>query len=152
MDPKQDWNVKQLPTSSRCNKFESSSLKIETREAKNGKSYIFYDGHLRKNAHIWDWVRFCPKVQVKFERNIHEKLLFLESLQVSHTAMEVQIDASFFGLQSTQIYGDCFNSSPPSAAYMRQWTGSGLVQIMACHLFGAKPLSKLMLVYCQLDP
>ena len=44
------------------------------------------------------------------------------------------------------------NSSPPSAAYMRQWTGSALAQIMACCLFGTKPLSKPMLVYCQLDP
>ena len=26
-----------------------------------------------------------------------------------------------------------FNSSSPSAAYMRQWAGSALVQIMACH-------------------
>ena len=38
-----------------------------------------------------------------------------------------------------------FKSSPPSAAYMRQWIGSALFQIMACHLFGAKPLSKPML-------
>ena len=35
------------------------------------------------------------------------------------------------------------NSSPPSAAYMRQWIKSTLVQIMACRLFGAKQLSKL---------
>ena len=34
-----------------------------------------------------------------------------------------------------------FNSSPPSAAYMRQWIGSALVPITACRLFGAKPLS-----------
>ena len=32
----------------------------------------------------------------------------------------------------------------PSAAYMHQWFRSALVQIMACHLFGAKPLSKPM--------
>ena len=44
------------------------------------------------------------------------------------------------------------NSSPPSAAYMRQWTGSALVQIMACRLSGAKPLPEPMLPYCQLDP
>ena len=38
----------------------------------------------------------------------------------------------------TQFIGSsCFNSSPPSAAYM-QWIGSALVQIMACRLFGAK--------------
>ena len=42
------------------------------------------------------------------------------------------------------------NSSPPNVAYMGQWIGSVLVQIMACHLFGAKPLSKPMLD--QLDP
>ena len=44
------------------------------------------------------------------------------------------------------------NSSPPSAAYMRQWNGSAFVQIMACRLIGAKPLSKPMMGYCQLGP
>ena len=44
-----------------------------------------------------------------------------------------------------------FNSFPPSAAYMRQCIGLALVQIMVCRLFGAKPLSKPMLGYCQLD-
>ena len=44
------------------------------------------------------------------------------------------------------------NSSPPSAAYMRQWTGPSLVQVMACRLFDAEPLPEQMLIYCQLDP
>ena len=44
------------------------------------------------------------------------------------------------------------NSSPPSAAYMRQWTGPPLVQIMAWCLTGDKPLSEPMLTYCQFDP
>ena len=44
------------------------------------------------------------------------------------------------------------NSLRPSDAYMHPQTTSSLVQIMACHLFGAKPLSELMMVYCQLDP
>ena len=39
----------------------------------------------------------------------------------------------------------------PGAAYMRQWTSSSLVQIMACRLLGAKPLPEPMLSYCQLD-
>ena len=38
-----------------------------------------------------------------------------------------------------------FNSSSPSAAYMHQWTGSALVQVMACRQFGAKPLPEPML-------
>ena len=37
------------------------------------------------------------------------------------------------------------NTSPPSAVYMRQWIGSVSVQIMACRLVGAKPLSESML-------
>ena len=61
--------------------------------------------------------------------------------------MSARWHAHFFVVKSS-----VFNSSPPSAAYMCQWIGSTLVQIMACHLFCAKPLSKPMLVYCQLDP
>ena len=34
-----------------------------------------------------------------------------------------------------------FNSSPPSATYMCRWIGSALVQIMACRIFGTRPLS-----------
>ena len=45
-----------------------------------------------------------------------------------------------------------FNSSPPSAAYMRQRIRSALVQIMACRLFGAKPLPEPVLAYCVLHP
>ena len=45
-----------------------------------------------------------------------------------------------------------FNSSTPSATYMRQLIGSALVQIMACCLFDTKPLSKPMLGYYQLEP
>ena len=43
------------------------------------------------------------------------------------------------------------NSSPPSAAHMRQWTGSALVQVMALRLFGTKPFPEPMLAYCRLD-
>ena len=41
------------------------------------------------------------------------------------------------------------NSSSSSATYM--WTGSSLVQVMTCLLFGAKPLPGPMLAYCQLE-
>ena len=34
------------------------------------------------------------------------------------------------------------NSSPPSAAFMCQWIWLALIQIMACCLFGTKPLVK----------
>ena len=35
--------------------------------------------------------------------------------------------------------------SPPSVEYMLKWIGSALIQIMACRLFGAKPLPETML-------
>ena len=35
---------------------------------------------------------------------------------------------------------------------MCQQPGPSLIQIMACRLFGAKPLSKPMLPYCQVVP
>ena len=41
-----------------------------------------------------------------------------------------------------------FKSLRPSDAYMRQKPNPSLVQIMACRLFGAKPLSEPMLEYC----
>ena len=44
------------------------------------------------------------------------------------------------------------NPLRPSDPLMRRQTSSTLVQIMACRLFGAKPLSKPMLTYCQLEP
>ena len=43
------------------------------------------------------------------------------------------------------------NSYPPSSKYMRQWTGSSLVQVMACRLFGTKPSPAQMLPCWQLD-
>ena len=35
---------------------------------------------------------------------------------------------------------------------MHQWIKPSLIQIMACCLFGAKPLPESVLTYCQLDP
>ena len=41
------------------------------------------------------------------------------------------------------------NSSPPSAAYMRRWSGSAFVQVMDFRLFGAMPLFEPKLVHCN---
>ena len=38
-----------------------------------------------------------------------------------------------------------------SDAHTRRWTGSSLVHVMACRLFGAKPLPEPMLAHRQLD-
>ena len=44
-----------------------------------------------------------------------------------------------------------FNSLRLSDAYMHHYNIPTFVQITACRLFGAKPLSEPMLSYCQLD-
>ena len=41
---------------------------------------------------------------------------------------------------------------PPNGAYMRQCIRLALVEMMACRLFGTKPLSKQVPGYCELDP
>ena len=39
-----------------------------------------------------------------------------------------------------------------SAAYMRRWIGTALLQVKACRLFDAKPSPERMLTYCRFDP
>ena len=43
------------------------------------------------------------------------------------------------------------DSSSPRAEYMHRSTWSALVQVMACHLVGAKPLLESMVNFCQLN-
>ena len=67
----------------------------------------------------------------------------------------ISIYSTFTQILSTLIEKGhilAFNSSPPSVTYICQWTGSALVQIMACLLIGAKPLSKPVQGYGQVDP
>ena len=81
------------------------------------------------------------------------KYLELQTVNVIHLSYNETVFIETIPERLSKILRDyLLNSSPPSAGYMRQWIGSALVQLMACHLFGTKPLSKLMLGYCQLDP
>ena len=50
-------------------------------------------------------------------------------------------------LSRQRTYAYLVNSFPPSAAYMRHWMRWALVPVMACRLFGAKPLPEPMLVF-----
>ena len=45
-----------------------------------------------------------------------------------------------------------FNSQRLGDANMPHWTGSSLVHVIACRIFGAKPLSEPMRTNCQFDP
>ena len=50
------------------------------------------------------------------------------------------------------VYCEYFYSFPPSAAYMHQLTGPILVQVMAWHRIGAKPLPEPMLIVFSIGP
>ena len=76
---------------------------------------------------------------------------FAWDITVIYISHENLLEIYFSKILLKSHRGQWVNSSPPSAAYMRQWTESSLVRVMACHLFGAKPLPEPMLVYCQLD-
>ena len=62
-----------------------------------------------------------------------------------------------FYLYFVLIYGvtgllhGCINP-PSSTAYMRQYTGSALLQVMSCCRSGAKPLPKFVQNYCHMNP
>ena len=60
--------------------------------------------------------------------------IFSTKMKWSSTMTGTQIA---IGSVASDVYQ---NLSPSSVAYMRRWTGSALIQIMACRLFGAKPL------------
>ena len=56
----------------------------------------------------------------------------------------------YYLLRKIKFAKQVINSTPSSAAYMRQWIASASVHIMACRLFGTKPSSKPIVVYFQL--
>ena len=49
----------------------------------------------------------------------------------------VNIRVTIIHHYSVRVAENRFSSSPPSAAYMRQWIGSALVQIMACRTWNS---------------
>ena len=77
---------------------------------------------------------------------------FLHKLMLSNKFLSVDIIQN--GWRNLAKYRSArrVDSSPPSAAYIRRWTVSALVQVMACRLGGAKPLSEPMMTYCPWDP
>ena len=89
----------------------------------------------------YDWITgYVYKIQWFQFRKMHLKMLSAK-WQPFYPGLNV--------LKENYLYA--INSSLPCAAYMPQWTGSALVQAMACRLLGAKPLHEPMLAYYRLD-
>ena len=86
-----------------------------------------------------NWPRLQPEI---FSSWRNPKI----DLSMLHTCMQLVTMAWIWPCDSMW-----FNSTLPSATYIRQWTRSALVQVMAWCLFSAKSLPEPILTYCELD-
>ena len=91
--------------------------------------------------HPWPWPLIFKVIHLWAISHRVSRLLFCVMSLIIYT----------FDIITTSPWDQWVTSSPLSAAYMHQWTESALVQIMACRLNGAKPLSEPVLTYCQID-
>ena len=93
-------------------------------------------------------IHLCVANDVYFKRDAPFQLKFKQVTCILRLTENNVLSLGAFMLGHGRNYVD---SSAPSAAFMLQWIGSTLVQIMGCRLFGAKLLSNPVLYYCQLD-
>ena len=104
---------------------------------------------------MWSWVvMWCTLVSsswTEVELFVHVILIIIYVCQWHYHNQRLLRSLSSVNAEPRNWLNFYIKSSPPSDTYMRQWMGSVLVQIMACSLFGAKPLFKPMLGYFQLD-
>ena len=94
-----------------------------------GSVDIWQTNVLNRGNHTWPWI--LPR-----RKSISMNLISCFMKQLIDARMHYMIG---------------FNSLRPSDAYTRQKTEKSLVQIVACRLVGATPLSEPMLEYCYLD-
>ena len=121
-----------------------------------GVMFLWHTALLYKEMELWP---FCTCHQFPFRQPHCQANLALRTMKncTKFTRLQFCIlrEISLQNLHidsKTYASSNTIKSSPPSAVYyMCQWTGSALVQIMTCRLFGAKPLSEPMLIYCKLD-
>ena len=66
-------------------------------------------------------------------------IVTLISIILKQMMISSRVETSKFVTRLFSTIGNHFDIWPPSAAYMRQWIRSALVQIMAFRLFGANP-------------
>ena len=108
------------------------------------------DRHLISNTHIYHRITLLfPLGKRRYHKNLVDKLTKCSETILGvrkYSILNVSHMSHWASLAKT------INVSPPYVAYMRQWTGSTLLQLTACRLFGAKPLPEPMVTFNQLDP
>ena len=110
--------------------------------------------------HMAHWCKFMTCLRIKSVVTYYSECVWLLMCNEAHCQFcywkkPLRTDVSRSRPLSRRCirYIDVLNTRfAVSAAYMRQWIGSALVQMMACRRFGTKPLSKPTRVYCQLEP
>ena len=116
------------------------------------KMFKFYHNSisLQSQNFIW-WMIYVFCIRVWFIQMPKIWINFMEHwyLNIYHILVS-SIPLGFVGIYGNTCICNDVSPSLPSAAYMRHWTVLVLVQVMACRLFGAKPLSESTLT--QLDP
>ena len=113
---------------------------------KNKKNTAAWSSHKQADGqgHYWDKTSNCDQISlhlVSFGITMASNI-WRRSLEPRWAS----------GTGHLRLRAWAYTSSPPSAAYIRQWPGSALVQVMACRLSGAKPLPEPVLTYHQLNP
>ena len=138
---KADWKIKHFSTQ------HSNSSTFQCLWEPWYKLDIWY-WHWVNNDHIgWFYSHFYDTFFHSFSWDIFSFHLN-EPIYRWSTYQHFQRKCTYWADVAHGLFTMKVNSSLPSATYMRQWTGSALVQIMACCLIGAKPLSPPMLEYC----
>ena len=89
----------------------------------------------RESVKFWD----SDRILLEILRYVHVKTI--------SNVMRPTYDTLFKAIR--YAIWTSINSSPPSAACIRRWTGSTLVQIMACRLVGAGPLSDAGMLFIE---
>ena len=114
-------------------------------------SFSFYKSYCRHDIY-WILVAFMIAASALIKvsrlyglyRHLHTQLIYWHCAVILYTHANL-LNKRFWILNPEKIYE--FKSLRPSDAYMRQRTIPTLVQIMACHLVGTKPLSEPLLEY-----
>ena len=96
-------------------------------------------------SHQWSFVAFT-------QGQFHRKLSRHQFIKWVLRTTLVQLLPHLSGANEFKWYYRSLNSLRLSNAYMRQESKPPLVQIMACHLDGAKPLFEPLMVYCKIVP
>ena len=95
---------------------------------------------------LMEIISIFPNENIQLRYNCDKYLVNI--MDYTKPISSLVLNTYMYKLKSNQRW---VNSLRLSDAYMHQYNIQTLVQIMACRLFGAKPLSEPMLPYCQLD-